>query len=125
MKMIFRLGAVMMICSIFYGCEGIQKAEGVILDKDTHQPVSKVIISTKDITANTVVGHIDSTNGLGQFTYERWFSVLVGKPPHLVLYFYSPGYKQLKHTFTGAGDQDTIYLEKLLPDQNINRPINK
>jgi hypothetical protein len=49
----------------------------------------------------------------------------IGRRPDLILYFYRPGYKQLKHIFIRASDNDTLYLEKLLSNQYINNTINK
>lgn len=97
----------------FNSCDCVQKAAGVVLDKQTKKPVANVSLGKyeKEDTA-TAYSARTYTDSNGKFEY----SSISGGLSHcsdLELYFQKPGYKAKKMTFESASQDDTVYLDKI------------
>lgn len=94
------------------GCDCPQKADGIIIDRQTNIPIDGVIISTVDILKNTITGRIVHSTKNGRFKFYK-ISGGLGKCPNLTLYFYKPGFKQQKLMFSSSSINDTVYFENV------------
>ena len=94
-------------------CDCVQQASGVVLDKQTGQPLYNVTIGKpgkNDSTENASVR--EYTDASGRFDYYS-ISGGIGKCPDLVLYFSKPGYNTVKMSFASFTQNDTVSLEKI------------
>jgi 5-hydroxyisourate hydrolase-like protein (transthyretin family) len=94
-------------------CDCIQKASGIVLDRQTKKPIDSASIGKyeKEDTANSYSRRI-YTNKQGQFDYHST-SGGVRKCPDLVLYFNKQGYKTTKMRFESLSTRDTVFLDKV------------
>jgi hypothetical protein len=106
------------IASVFFigtylmtGCDCLQQADGVILDRQTKIPIDSLNIATVDILKNTVTGRVEYSIKNGNFKFTK-MSGGIRKCPDLTLYFYKWGYNQTSLTFESSSTNDTIYLDK-------------
>jgi len=89
------------------GCECVQSAEGLILDRDTRLPVENVLYYRDEITYG--VEYSDST---GKFNYNGGLAGGAFGCPNITLYFYKKGYKPVKVTYKAFSKNDTVLLGK-------------
>jgi hypothetical protein len=89
----------------------VQKAEGIILDKETKAPLDSVSVTSVDVAKNTVPYPIEYSAKSGQFKFSK-ISGGITQCPDLTLYFYKKGFKQNRVTFNSYSVNDTIFLEK-------------
>ncbi|MEI6815596.1 MAG: hypothetical protein WCL14_03215 [Bacteroidota bacterium] len=100
---IHKCSILILVISLFSGCDASQMAKGVILDKDTKQPINNVAMGKYDYKGSS----IEYSKENGEFD---WFSV--GGTNDFQLTFSKEGYKSLKVNFNDGTINDTIYLEK-------------
>ena len=93
------------------GCDCVQSADGIILDKQTRTPLGGVSITTVDSSKNTIKGSVIYSGENGQFKFSK-ISGGIRQCPNLTLYFYKQGFKQNVLTFEPSSSNDTIYLDK-------------
>ena len=105
--MSYKLGMLGFIL-LFVGCDAVQKADGVVLDNDTHKPISHVHMARfapddyKD-TDNSVA-YSDSA---GIFHFYA-----ISMTGNFDLYFSKEGYISRKIEYRNGPRPDTIYLGK-------------
>ncbi|MDB5283086.1 MAG: hypothetical protein JWO06_2161 [Bacteroidota bacterium] len=94
-------------------CDCIQRASGVVLDKQTGQPIQNVSLGkyVADDPNNVSIPRA-LTNANGQFNYSGISGGLFGCPD-IQLYFNKERYRQVIKTFSSFSSNDTIFLEKL------------
>lgn len=94
-------------------CDHFQKAEGIVLDKQTMKPIDNVSVGKyeKEDTANSYSKRI-YTEKNGLFEYHIT-SGGFQKCPDLVLVFNKEGYMTNKVTFASISTYDTVLLDKV------------
>ena len=92
------------------GCDCVQRADGIILDKQTRTPLDSVSITTIDIQRNAMNGSVVYSGKNGQFKFSKISGGI--RCPDLSLYFYKQGFKQNVLTLKSSSSNDTIYLDK-------------
>ena len=97
----------------FTSCDCIQKATGVVLDRQTLKPIQNVSLGKyeEEDTANSYSKRI-YTNDNGQFAYHST-SGGFRNCPDLVLYFNKQGYQKTKMSFPSFSQNDTVLLYKI------------
>ena len=99
---------------LFVGCDCRQKATGIILDKQTNEPICNVVIGKFEKEAlNNPFTSREYSDTTGRFRYEG-ISGGFFRCPVLTLHFSKEGYvpKQFKYDCSSCGS-DTIFLEKV------------
>jgi hypothetical protein len=92
----------------FSACECIQRAEGIILDKDSKLPIGNVLFFRDEITHG-----IDRSNAIGEFKFEDGMRGATPGCPSITLYFYKEGYEPVKVTYDAGSENDTVLLKKV------------
>jgi hypothetical protein len=106
-----RFSAVFMLFIFSYGCDCMQSADGIVLNRDTKTPVDGVMISSKEFLKNAITPGVEYSTTDGRFTFSKVDGGL--QCPNLTLYFYKGGFKQKKMTFHPSTVDDTVYLESI------------
>ena len=98
----------------------IQNAMGVILDKQTQQPIEQVAIgkSEKEDVQNPYTRKQYSSKD-GKFDYHRISGGFINCPA-LVLFFSKKGYKTSKITFKSFSQNTTVLLEKIESNEDVS-----
>jgi 5-hydroxyisourate hydrolase-like protein (transthyretin family) len=107
-----RAGLILVISILLISCDCVQRATGVVLDKETKLPVQNVAIGkyVKEDSANYYARR-EYTDKDGHFDY-RSVSGGIMHCPDLRLYFSQQQYNTLKITFSSYSVNDTIFLER-------------
>jgi hypothetical protein len=94
-------------------CDCIQHATGVVLDRQTKQPIERVSLGKyeKEDAANSYSKRV-YTDDKGWFDYQST-SGGIRHCQDLALYFNKKGYKPAKMTFNAYSQNDTVYLDKM------------
>jgi hypothetical protein len=109
MKFVF---VTFLVCWVLTSCDCYRDASGVVLDKQTLQPVAGVGVGkfeTED--PENPRSRKEHSNDSGQYQYTD-ISGGLGGCPDLVLYFTRPGYKTSKMRFPSFSKHDTVLLER-------------
>ncbi|MFI5218686.1 MAG: hypothetical protein ACHQNT_04285 [Bacteroidia bacterium] len=106
---------VFLFLSLFIsGCDCIQEATGVVLDKETEQPIAKVALGKYEKEdANNSYSRRTYTGEKGNFSYHG-ISGGLRHCPDLELYFSKEGYETIKMTFESISENDTVLLERAI-----------
>ncbi len=94
--------------AVLIGCDVVQKADGIVLDKNSRKPIKGINIgqsspdSPEDEYYDSDIHHSDST---GQFHYYH-----IGGSGSFQLYFYKGGYTTVKRNYKGTPEHDTIWM---------------
>jgi hypothetical protein len=106
-KFLFLLFSVLFLCS----CDCYQKANGVVLDNETKQPLEKVAFGKyeKQDTTNSYSSRSFSDDK-GQFEYSSTGGSLGSC--YFDLYFSKEGYESIKVRFQQISMNDTVYLKR-------------
>ncbi len=90
-------------------CDCMQKANGVVLDSETKEPLDNVALG-KYATVDTANPYSTRsfTDDKGQFDY----SGIGGGSCDFDLFFSKEGYELLKVGFQQTSDNDTVYLKR-------------
>lgn len=97
---------------LFASCDCMQKASGIVLDKDDKQVIENVAVGKREISTDKPDSDCVFTDKNGQFDYDGISGGLF-TCPDLVLYFNKKGYKPIKVTFDSHSTNDTVYLESI------------
>ncbi len=90
------------------GCDALQKVDGIVMDKDTHEPIKNVSVGQSNPDGSGTeyyssdIHHTDST---GNFHYDN-----IGGTGYFSLYYYKTGYQTIKHNYRGVTKPDTICM---------------
>ena len=108
-----RLVSLITIILILTSCDCLQGLTGVVLDKETKQPLADVGIGKYEKEdPSQPYSRREYSDSTGNFDY----SSISGGPfgcPDLELFFSKKGYKTSKLKFNSYSVNDTIYLEKI------------
>lgn len=104
---------IILIVLTFTSCDCVQKAKGIVIDRQTNKPIISVSIGKyqKDDIANARSKRV-YTDENGRFDFHS-ISGGFGSCPDLVLYFNKEGYETCKMTFTPTSFNDTVFLDKV------------
>jgi hypothetical protein len=106
-------GLILLTVLILTSCDCMQLLNGVVVDKETRQPLDNVAIGQyKKEDPNQPYSKRFYSDSTGQFGYHSISGGLLGCPD-LELYFSKVGYKTSKQSFKSYTQFDTIYLEKV------------
>jgi hypothetical protein len=91
------------------GCDAVQNAEGVVVDKLSKQPLDSVAIGKqeKGDPSNPFTRRIYSQRD-GVFKYSG-----IGGTNNVELYFTKSGYTTISIEYTASNRSDTVYLQKI------------
>lgn len=90
-------------------CDCMQKADGVILDQQTKQPIKEVSVSQNEAPKENA--YVERSDESGHYIISAISGGLCGCPD-IVLNFSKDGYKTRKITFSSRSSRDTVYLER-------------
>ncbi|MEO8404916.1 MAG: hypothetical protein ABI480_09980 [Chitinophagaceae bacterium] len=108
---------VILIGQILTSCTCDQQASGIVLDKQTGQPLSGVYFGKYEKEKGDNPYFVrDSNKSDGQFSYHS-ITDNYGYCPDVELYFNKIGYRPAKMIFEPFSQTDTVFLEKI----NFNR----
>ena len=110
-SIILTVSVLLISTFLMTGCDCLQSADGVIIDKQTKVPIDSATIATVDILQNTVTGQVEYSAKNGRFRFSK-VSGGMRQCPDLTLYFFKWGYKQTRMTLEPHSTNDTIYLDK-------------
>lgn len=100
---------VFSLCS----CDCSQKAEGVVLDRLSRQPVADASVTKFSPDGKPLEGKpISHADGEGRFRYSDISGGLTGCPD-LVLHFAKPGFQSRTITLPSGSINDSIWLERI------------
>lgn len=106
-------GLSISICILLWGCDCVQIAKGVVLEKALRQPIADVQVSKLPDTDQPQHSQpSNSTDSLGGFRVHFLDGGLF-RCPCLQLSFSKKGYVTQKSVFRAVSQQDTVYLEKV------------
>ena len=94
-------------------CDFQQRAAGLVLDKDSKQPIAGVSVKKGFNTSFPEDKYLKyHSDQLGIFQVRYQTVALLGRPK-LDLSFSKSGFKTSQATFAGYTQKDTVYLEKI------------
>jgi len=104
---------IILITMSFTSCDCIQQATGIVLDRQSKQPIEKVSLGKYEKEdPNNSYSRRDFTDKNGLFNYSSTSGGL-RECPDLVLYFNKNGYKTTKMVFESYTTNDTVFLDKV------------
>lgn len=108
----------------FASCDCIQQATGVVLDRKTLKPISRVSLGKfeKEDTSNSYSKRV-YTDDNGQFDYHSTSGGISGCPD-LILFFYKIGFKTSKIAFSSSSLGDTVYLDRVTLNRDSSITIS-
>ncbi len=109
MKLLY-LMVVLVLFSLLTACDAIQKADGIVLDKQSHKPLRDVVIGQSDPDGpkkDFYDSDILNSDSTGHYHYNQ-----IGGSGRFHLYFRKSGYLTQKVNYEGTPKEDTIFLAR-------------